>query len=108
MTHHLLDKKLSQDRDVNAKAMDMHGREVFAAIKKGKTAKKKMSLKIRPVNKSVDLAAATKAFLEDGGGKKKGRKKGGGRNLERDVDVWDEMEKLNEEEEETVTATAEA
>ena len=101
---HLLNKKLSLDRDVNARAMDKQGAEVMAILKKAKADKKKLALKIRPVNKAVDLAAATIAYLESGGGKKKSKKKGAAKDLERDVDVWADMEKMNEEEEEQAPA----
>ncbi|GAQ92918.1 hypothetical protein KFL_012010030 [Klebsormidium nitens] len=101
---HLLNKKLSLDRDVNARAMDKQAAEVMAILKKAKADKKKLALKIRPVDKAVDLAAATIAYLESGGGKKKSKKKGSPKNLERDVDVWEDMEKMNEEEEEQAPA----
>lgn len=104
---HLQDKSLAIDRDVNAKAMDKHGAEVMKVLKAAKKAKKPMSFKMRDVNKAVDLASATKAFMADGGGKKKGKKKRGAQELERDTDVWDEMDKFNDPEETEVEAAVE-
>lgn len=77
----------------------------MAYLKKAKADKKKRAMKIRPVNKAVDLAAATIAYLKSGGGKKKSKKKGAAKDLERDVDVWADMEKMNKAEEERVNAT---
>lgn len=107
---HLQNKSLAIDRAVNAKAMDKHGVEVVKVLVAAKKAKKMMAFKKREVNKAVDLAAATKAFMAEGGGKKKGKKKRG-QDLERDDDVWDAMDKFNDDpdaEEETAVEPPES
>lgn len=84
----LQDKKLGQDRDVNARLLDTVGAQVDKIVSAAKKAKKKMALQIRKVDMNIDLATATKAYIAEGGGKKK-NKKGAKVDVQRDTSVWD-------------------
>ena len=95
----LQDKKLGQDRDVNARLLDSVGAQVNKALSAARKAKKKMALTIREVDMTIDLATATKAYLAEGGGKKK-NKKNAKVEVERDPNVWANFGAVSEGEEE--------
>jgi cobalamin-dependent methionine synthase I len=55
-------KTFSINRNHNAKAMEQHAKEVSAILGAAKKAKKKVTVKIRPVSSWLTLADATRAF----------------------------------------------
>ena len=59
----LQDKKLSIDRDVNARLLATVGKEVRTVMAAAKKAKKTMAVKIRKVDNSINLATATMAYI---------------------------------------------
>ena len=95
----LLDKKLSIDRDVNAKLLATVGVEVRKVMSAAKKAKKTMAVKIRKVDTSINLATATMAYISTGGGKKKGKKLGKVDAEREPAAFWDDFEKSEGEEE---------
>lgn len=70
----LQDKKLSIDRDVNARLLDTVGVEVGKIMAAAKKAKKTLGVEIRKIDTNINLATATVAYIKTGGGKKKGKK----------------------------------
>jgi hypothetical protein len=81
-------KSFSIDRNINAKAMDAHGAKVAKTLMDAHKKKKKMIVSLRPVTKNVTLAVITRAYMDDGGGKKKGKMGKKAESAERDEDVW--------------------
>jgi hypothetical protein len=85
----LTGKSFSIDRNINAKAMDTHGAKVAKTLMDAqKKKKKKMTVRLRPSSQNVTLAVITRAYMNDGGGKKKGKKGKKAESAERDPDVW--------------------
>jgi hypothetical protein len=84
----LMGKSFSIDRNINAKAMDAHGAKVAKTLMDAQKKKKKMTVRLRPISKNVTLAVMTRAYMEDGGGKKKGKKGKKAESADRDPDVW--------------------
>jgi hypothetical protein len=54
------------NRNHNAKAMEKHAKEVSAILGAAKKAKKKVTVKIRPISSTLTLADATRAFMLEG------------------------------------------
>jgi hypothetical protein len=84
----LTGKSFSIDRNINAKAMDTHGAKVAKTLMDAQKKKKKMTVRLRPISKNVTLAVIIRAYMEDGGGKKKGKKGKKAESADRDPDVW--------------------
>jgi hypothetical protein len=84
----LTGKSFSIDRNINAKAMDTHGAKVAKNLMDAQKKKKKMTVRLRPILQKVTLAHITRAYMVDGGSKKKGKKGKKAESTERDEDVW--------------------
>jgi hypothetical protein len=84
----LTGKSFSIDCNINAKAMDAHGAKVAKTLMDAHKKKKKMTVRLRPISQNVTLAVITRAYMADGGGKKKGKKGKKAESAERDEDVW--------------------
>jgi hypothetical protein len=80
-------KAFSINRNHNAKAMDKHAREVNAIIDVAKKAKRKITVKIRPVSSTLTLVDATRAFMLEGP-RKKSKKKLAACDLARDESAF--------------------
>ena len=70
----LTGKSFSIDRNINAKAMDSHGKKVTATLEAAVAAERKMAVILRSISTTVTLAAVTREYMDNGGGKKKGKK----------------------------------
>lgn len=93
---HLKDKKLSIDREVNARLMDRYGRQVGQMLGAAKKAKRKMRLQIRKIDMNVDLAAATEAFMRLK--KNKPKKSAAKKHVEREnLDFWNNFGESDKE-----------
>jgi hypothetical protein len=68
--------------------MDAHGAKVAKTLMDAQKKKKKMTVRLRPIPQKVTLAHITRAYMNDGGGKKKGKKGKKAESTERDEDVW--------------------
>jgi hypothetical protein len=84
----LTGKSFSIDCIINAKAMDAHGAKVAKTLMDAQKKKKKMTVRLRPISKNVTLAVMTRAYMEDGGGKKTEKKGKKAESADRDPDVW--------------------
>jgi hypothetical protein len=84
----LMGKSFSIDRNINGNSMDAHGAKVAKTLMDAQKKKKKMTVRLRPISKNVTLAVMTRAYMEDGGGKKKGKKGKKAESADRDPDVW--------------------
>jgi hypothetical protein len=80
----LTGKSFSIDRNINAKAIDAHGAKVAKTLMDAQ----KKTVRLRPISKNVTPAVITRAYMEDGGGKKKGKKGKKAKSADRDPDVW--------------------
>jgi hypothetical protein len=81
-------KAFSINRNHNAKAMEKHAKEVSAILGAAKKAKKKITVKIRPISPTLTLADATRAFMLEGP-RKKSKKKVAASNLARNESAFD-------------------
>jgi hypothetical protein len=81
-------KAFSINHNHNAKAMEKHAKEVSAILGAAKKAKKKITVKIRPVSPTLTLADATRAFMLEGP-RKKSKKKVAASDLARDESAFD-------------------
>lgn len=95
----LQDKKLSIDRDVNARLLATVGAEVRKVRAAAKKAKKTMAVNIRKVDTSITLATATVAYIQTGAGKKKGKKVGKVEAEREPAAFWDDFDNSDGEEE---------
>lgn len=84
----LTGKSFSIDRNINAQAMDTHGEKVAKTLMDAQKKKKKMTVRLRPISLKVTLAHMTRAYMADGGGKKKGKKGKKAQSTERNASVW--------------------
>ena len=84
----LTGKSFSIDRNINAKAMDAHGKKVTATLEAAEAAERKMAVILRSISTTVTLAAVTREYMDNGGGKKKGKKGKKKESTDRDEDVW--------------------
>jgi hypothetical protein len=80
-------KAFSINRNHNAKAMEKHAKEVSAILGAAKKAKKKVTVRIRPVSSTLTPAVATRAFMLEGP-RKKSKKKVTASDLARDESAF--------------------
>jgi hypothetical protein len=90
-------KSFSIDRNINAQAMDAHGEKVKKRLLEAAKKKKKMTLRLRPIARNVTLAQITRAYMDDGGAKKKGKKGKKKSSAERETGVWAGMEQFEQQ-----------
>jgi hypothetical protein len=97
MENLLTRKSFSIDRNINANALDAHGAKVAKTLMDAHKKKKKMTVSLRPISKNVTLAHMTRAYMEDGGGKKKGKKGKKAESADRDPDAWADFNQFEQQ-----------
>jgi hypothetical protein len=87
MESFLTEKSFSINHNINAQAMDTHGKKVAKTLMDAQKKKKKMTVRLRPILQKVILAHMTRTYMADGSGKKKGKKGKKAVSTERNADV---------------------
>ena len=99
----LNDKDSDRNDNKNRSAMEEHAKEVSRMLSAAKKAKKSMRLKVKAVDRNLDIAQLAKVYMEDGkaalfGGDKRKKKKEA--EDDSNAQVWDAMKEFEEGEEE--------